>query len=96
MPTLNTYVCHLKTYLSHPSILLHHPPHPVNLPYLPTITVLSFQSMVIIIHSCTPVCMCDIFIVVFQYAHVIMYIASYVWYIKKEIIYMCTICYHHR
>ena len=78
MPTLNTYVCHLKTYLSHPSILLHHPPHAVNLPYLPTITVLSFQSTVIIIHCCTPVCMYDIFIVVFQYACVIMYIASYV------------------
>ena len=59
---LNIYVCHLKTYLSHPSILLHHPPHAVNLPYLPTITVLSFQSTVIIIHCCTPVCMCDIFI----------------------------------
>ena len=47
MPTLNMYVCHLKTYQSYPSILLHPPLHAINLPHPPTNTVLGYNYLLL-------------------------------------------------
>ena len=85
MPTLNTYACHLNTYLSYPSVLLHQPTHAATSSH-PPLLFYHFSPHRLYIRCCRPVCMCDIFNVILQYACVIKYIASSVLLVKKVVI----------